>query len=60
VVAWSAGLIAVGDFWLWRFVRKRLCEVLAERIQRPFADLTPCPLKRLDSGDEMSRDEYQL
>jgi hypothetical protein len=60
VVAWSAGLTAVADFWLWGFVRKRLCEVVAERIQRPFAGVTPCPLKRLDSGNEMTRDEDQL
>jgi len=59
-MAWIAGLTTVADFWLWRFLWKVRGLVIGERIQWLFADVTPGPLKRFDSGDEMTRDEHQL
>ena len=59
-MAWTSGLTAVADFWWWRLVEKIWGFVVAKRIQRPCAGVTPGPLKRVDSGNQVARDEHQL
>jgi hypothetical protein len=60
VTGLAAWFTTVTDFSLWRFVGGAWCVLIAERIQRSCASVTPGTLKRVDSGNEMVRDEHHL